>query len=99
MAIRFRRSLRLAPGLRLSFSGSGVSVSAGVRGASVSFGSRGTFLNSGIPGTGLYSRSRLDSAPERSSSRPGKVSVGATIKVEDDGTVVFIDENGQPLSD
>lgn len=98
MAIRFRRSLRLAPGLRLNFSGSGVSVSAGIRGASVSFGSRGTFLNSGIPGTGLYSRSRLDSPPARPASRPGKISVGATIKIEDDGTVVFLDESGQRLS-
>jgi hypothetical protein len=99
VAIRFRRSLKLAPGLRLNFSGSGVSFSAGPRGASVSFGSRGTFLNTGIPGTGLYSRSRLDGAPAHPANRPGKVNVGATIKVEDDGTVVFLDENEQPLSD
>src|SRR5262245_57091827 len=99
MAIRFRRSFRLAPGLRLNFSGSGMSLSAGPRGASVTFGSRGTFLNTGIPGTGLYSRSRLGGAPARPTARPSTVSVGATIKVQDDGTVVFLDENEQPLSD
>ena|SRR5919109_986301 len=99
MALRFRRSLKLAPGLRLNFSGSGMSLTAGPRGASVSFGSRGTFLNSGIPGTGLYSRSRLGAAPAKPTPQPEKVSVGATVRVDDDGTVSFLDANGQPLSD
>jgi Protein of unknown function (DUF4236) len=99
MALRFRRSVKLAPGLRLNFSGSGTSVTLGPRGASVSFGSRGAFLNSGIPGTGLYSRSRLGSAPSKPRPRPGKVNVEATIRVGDDGTVQFFDANGQPLDD
>lgn len=99
MGVRFRRSIKLAPGLRLNFSGSGVSLSAGPRGASVNFGSRGTFVNTDIPGTGLYSRSRLGGAPSESSGRPGKVNVTATVKVEDDGTVTFFDSNGQSLSD
>lgn len=99
MALRFRRSVKLAPGLRLNFSGSGTSVTLGPRGASVSFGSRGAFLNSGIPGTGLYSRSRLGNAPSKPSPRPGKVNVEATIRVGDDGTVQFFDTNGQPLDD
>ena len=97
--MRFRRSVRLAPGLRLNFSGSDVSLSAGVPGASVTFGSRGTFLNSGIPGAGLYSRSRLESAPSRPTAVPGKVSVEASVKVADDGTITYLDANGQPLSD
>ncbi|MEW5757132.1 MAG: DUF4236 domain-containing protein [Pseudomonadota bacterium] len=99
MALRFRRSVKLAPGLRLNFSGSGMSLTAGPRGASVSFGSRGTFLNSGIPGTGLYSGSRLGAAPSRPAAQPGKVSVSATARVEDDGTVSFLDANGEPLND
>jgi hypothetical protein len=99
MALRFRRSVKLAPGLRLNFSGSGASLSVGPRGASVNFGSRGAFLNSGIPGTGLYSRSRLGGAPSQASARPGKVQVEATIRVEDDGTVKYLDANGQPLND
>jgi hypothetical protein len=99
MALRFRRSIKLAPGLRLNLSGSGASLTAGPRGASVNFGSRGTFLNTGIPGTGLYSRSRLGGAPSRAPTQSGKVSVSATIRVEDDGTIKFLDANGQPLSD
>jgi len=35
MALRFRRSIRLAPGVRLNLSGSGLGVSVGPRGASV----------------------------------------------------------------
>jgi hypothetical protein len=98
--MRFRRSVKLAPGLRLNFSGSGMSVSAGPRGASVSFGKRGTYLNSGIPGTGLYSRTRLDAPPSRSST-PGREMVSVTINatVLDDGTFRFTDAHGEPLSD
>lgn len=99
MGLRFRRSVRLAPGLRLNFSGGGISLSTGAPGASVTFGSRGTFLNSGIPGTGIYGRSRIGSAASRPATTPGKVTVGATIKVADDGTITYLDENGQPLSD
>lgn len=99
MGVRFRRSIKLAPGLRLNFSGSGASLTVGPRGASVNFGSRGSYLNTGIPGTGLYSRSRLGDAPSRPATQQGKVSVTATVRVEDDGTVRFLDANGQPLND
>jgi len=59
MGLRFRRSIKLAPGVRLNFSGSGMSLRAGPRGASISFGRRGAYLNTGIPGAGLYARERL----------------------------------------
>lgn len=99
MALRFRRSIKLAPGLRLNLSGSGTSLTIGPRGASLNFGSRGAFLNTGISGTGLYSRSRLGSTPSRATAQPGKVSVSATIDVEDDGTVKYLDATGHPLND
>lgn len=57
--MRFRRRIRIAPGLRLNLSGSGLSLSAGPRGASVTVGPRGVWRNLSIPGTGLYSRQRL----------------------------------------
>ena len=59
MSFRFRRSVRLAPGIRLNFSRSGVSTTFGGRGMSVNMGRRGTFLNAGIPGTGIHARSRV----------------------------------------
>jgi hypothetical protein len=59
VGIRFRKAIKLLPGVRLNLSLSGVSVTIGPRGANINIGPRGTFLNTGIPGTGLYSRERL----------------------------------------
>jgi hypothetical protein len=83
----------------VNFSKSGASLSVGPRGASTTFGRRGTFFNTGIPGTGLYSRQRVGtpSAPARNESRPGKVTVSARITVDDDGTIKFLDADGNPL--
>ena len=60
MSWRFRRSIRLFPGLRLNLSKSGLSMTAGIRGLSVTTGKRGTYMNAGIPGTGIYNRQRID---------------------------------------
>lgn len=38
MGLRFRRSVRLAPGVRLNFSRSGTSLSLGVPGATLNIG-------------------------------------------------------------
>jgi hypothetical protein len=65
MSIRFRRSVRLFPGVRLNFSGSGVSTTVGVRGASVTVGARGAYLNAGLRGTGLSYRTRLHAPAPR----------------------------------
>ena len=59
MSVRFRRNVRLFPGVRLNFSGSGISTTLGVRGASVNLGARGSYLNVGVPGSGLSARMRI----------------------------------------
>lgn len=53
MGFRFRRSVRLIPGVRLNFSKSGVSTSFGRRGLWFTVGPRGTRTTIGIPGTGI----------------------------------------------
>lgn len=60
MGFRFRRSIRIAPGVRVNLGLSGASLSVGRRGASVTVGKRGTYANVGVPGTGLSFRERLD---------------------------------------
>ena len=95
MPLRFRRSVKLAPGLRLNFSGSGMSVTAGPRGASVNFGRRGTYFNSGIPGTGLSSRTRIDNPSPSSDGSSRKVDVRVRITLEDDGQVRY-EYDGRP---
>ncbi|RMH27336.1 MAG: DUF4236 domain-containing protein [Planctomycetota bacterium] len=54
MGFRFFRRVKIAPGLSLNFSKSGVSPSIGVRGARVTFCRSGVRRTVGIPGTGLY---------------------------------------------
>ncbi len=54
MGFRFFRRIKVAPGLTLNLSKSGVSTSVGVRGARLTFGGkRGPRATVGIPGTGL----------------------------------------------
>jgi hypothetical protein len=100
MALRFRKSIKLAPGVRWNLSGSGSSFSFGPRGASISTGKRGTYLNAGIPGTGLSSRSLLQGpqAP-RSQVSPAAAAVKLTCSVNEDGTLTFVDEAGNAASE
>ena len=53
MSFRFRRSVSIAPGVRINFGKTGASVSAGIRGARVTFGRGGGRATVGIPGTGV----------------------------------------------
>ena len=59
MGFRWRKSVRLLPGVRLNFSRSGVSTSIGPRGATLNFGGRGPRATFGLPGTGLSYSTRL----------------------------------------
>jgi hypothetical protein len=53
MGFRFRRSIRILPGLRLNLGKRGVSASIGVRGAHVTVGHGKVRETVGIPGSGL----------------------------------------------
>lgn len=61
MAWTFRKKIKIAPGVHINLSKSGVSTSIGPRGAKVTVGPKGTYLHTGIPGTGLYNRQKIDS--------------------------------------
>jgi len=104
MAMRFRKSFKLAPGIRMNLSGGGLSWTLGPRGASLGIGKRGTYLNSGIPGTGLYMRQALSNGAlstqqtSHSTSREA-TQVSLTVTVSDDGNVAFTDEGGAPVSE
>ena len=53
MGFRFRRTLKIAPGLHINLSKSGPSLSVGPHGARYTIGPRGDRATVGIPGTGL----------------------------------------------
>lgn len=60
MAIRFRKSIKIAPGVRLNIGKKGISsATIGRRGISMNVGKSGAFLNTSIPGTGLSARSQV----------------------------------------
>ncbi len=68
MPLRFRKSFKILPGVKINLSKSGVSTSLGGRGASVNFGKRGVRTTVGLPGTGI-SYSSINSAPKTSTSQ------------------------------
>lgn len=72
MGLRYRKSKKVAPGIKLYIGKTGISTSFGKRGASISVGKRGTFLNVGIPGTGLSYRQRIDSRGSNTSTKSPK---------------------------
>ncbi len=75
MGLRFRRSLKIAPGIRLNFSRSGVGFSLGGRGYTITASSRGSaFQTFSLPGTGLSYR--VESSSKR--SRGKSASAGST---------------------
>jgi len=102
MSLRFRKTITLAPGLRLNLGARGASLSAGPRGASVTFGRNGLFGNVGLPGTGLSYRTRLD-GPRGSAADPEEPEAPAelipiTATIGADGGLVLTDPDGAPLS-
>jgi hypothetical protein len=57
MGWNFRRSTKIAPGVRLNFSKKGMGVSLGPRGSKISFSPGGRITsNIGIPGTSTHGR-------------------------------------------
>ena len=59
MGWRYRKRIKILPGIHINISKSGISTNVGVKGASVTFGPKGTYVNAGLPGTGLYRRDKV----------------------------------------
>lgn len=69
MAFRFRRSIKIAPGVRVNLSKSGGSLSVGERGATLNAGKRGVYTTIGYPGIGLSYRQRVGGRAGRGSAK------------------------------
>ncbi len=113
MALRFRKSFKIAPGIRVNIGKNGVSsIGIGPRGASMSFGKKGKYVNVGIPGTGLSIRQRIDSnvtAREQQRllreqkkleklERMQRALSKVTLSLKENGTLEIINAFGEPLS-
>lgn len=69
MLFRFRKTLKIAPGIRLNFGKTGGSVRLGPRGAAYTFGTSGQRVTAGLPGTGLSVTHKIGAKGRRSSRR------------------------------
>ena len=54
MSLRFRRRVKLFPGITMNLGLHGAGLSVGPRGLHVGLNRRGLYSSAGIPGTGLY---------------------------------------------
>ena len=66
MGLRFRKSIKIAPGFKINISKSGISATVGKRGSSVNIGDKSTYLNLGIPGTGISYRGKISGKTDMS---------------------------------
>src|SRR6266404_4902339 len=69
---RFRRTLKILPGVRFNLSKSGASVSLGPRGLHFTIGPRGTRTTVGLPGSGISWTSYQPYSNGNNSSLPGR---------------------------
>jgi len=89
MGIRLRKRIKLAPGLHINLSKSGVSTSVGKPGATVNVGKDGVKSTVGIPGSGIsytHNHSKKTKQPKQAESSknnhlPGWVTICAIIFV------------------
>jgi hypothetical protein len=71
MGFRFRRSIRILPGIRLNFGKRGVSTSIGVKGARITLGHGKVRETIGIPGSGI-SYTHIEGAHQTAADAPGE---------------------------
>lgn len=96
MGIRFRKRVKVLPGVTLNFSKSGISTTIGTKGASVNIGKNGVYGNAGIPGTGIYMREKIAGSKK---SR-AKKSTRNTTKIDTPiSTKTAIPESSAPATD
>lgn len=60
MGLRFYKSFKILPGVRMNVSKSGISWTLGSKAVKVNTGKRGTYLNLSIPKTGISWREKID---------------------------------------
>lgn len=74
MGFRFRRSIKVLPGVRLNVGKSGITTSIGAPGATVNIGGKdGARATAGIPGSGLSYTEHLHREPSPG-QQPGQTS-------------------------
>jgi S-DNA-T family DNA segregation ATPase FtsK/SpoIIIE len=89
MGLRYRKRIKIAPGIYINISKSGMSTTIGPRGASVNIGRNGTYINAGIPGTGLYERQRIDKTSKSTNQLQDTNSISNVSNTSGNGRIIF----------
>jgi hypothetical protein len=84
MPIRFRRTFKILPGVKVNMSKGGISVTVGPRGFHLNFGKHGVRQTVGIPGSGLSETSYLIKNKPDSEQEKEKESGGESHKEKQD---------------
>jgi hypothetical protein len=98
----FKNRIKIAKGINLNLSKSGLSTSFGNKGLSFTVGNKGTYVNYGIPGTGLYDRKKLSSNSPNSSTKPisrgnkfqNEAPLEIQLNINDSGDIQIFDSPG-----
>jgi hypothetical protein len=69
MGFKFRKRIKIAPGLSINISKSGISTSIGGKGATVNIGKKGVTTTTSIPGTGISHSQKILSTDSSSSGK------------------------------
>lgn len=76
MGIRFRKTLKIAPGVKVNISKSGPSLTLGPQGFTTTVGKQGVYQNIGLPGSGLSARFKVFGFSGSSKKSGGTSSAG-----------------------
>src|SRR3989339_312363 len=68
MSFRFRKRVKILPGIYLNIGKTGVSTTIGPKGANINISKTGVYLNTGISGTGISNREKLIDFNEKKNS-------------------------------
>lgn len=95
MGFRFKKIIKIAPGVKLNISKSGISTSLGGRGATLNLGKRGVMGTVGLPGTGLSYSKHLSSRPSNFSTQSpvnNPIPIPSGLILDDAGKAFFVDD-------
>lgn len=93
MALRFRKSIKLAPGIRMNLSKSGMSWTLGPRGASIGIGKKGANFNTSLLG---FSASHPLSRPNKPTKTTQRMQL--TCIINNNGELLFKDDDGNDVN-
>ena len=78
MAFRFRKSFKVAPGVRFNLGKKSASVSVGGKGGRITTGTSGTRASASVPGTGVGYTKKISGSSKSTQDEPGRL-VGVAI--------------------